>query len=190
MPNWCSNNLSITGPKDKIKALWDHAQKPEEEGGGLLRGMRPEPDYNKVDVMPTYPGIVGNNDPVEKSQSWWDWRVQNWGTKWEVSNEGLQYTENEDGIATISGWFESAWAPPVDAIAYFCDEQDDITARLAYYEPGMCFVGEWTSQEGDECYEYSEHNSKNVRDRIGAYLDDMWNISEELAQYEEEEQGE
>ena len=181
MPNWCSNNISITGPKDKIQALWDQAQKPEEEGGGLLTGMRPMPEF-KEPVPDPFTGQVEAGMP-----DWWNWRVSNWGTKWEVSNEGLEYTDNGDGTATISGWFESAWAPPVEAFAYYCNEQPDITATLSYYEPGMCFVGKWTSETGDECYEYGGHGSKTVRDVIGAELDDEWNISEELAQYEEEE---
>ncbi len=185
MPNWCSNNITITGPKDKIKVLWEQAQKPEDQGGGLLRGLRPEPDYSKVDVLPTYPQIVGNNEPVDKGQSWWDWRVQNWGTKWEVSHEGLQYTEDGD-TATISGWFDSAWSPPCDACAYYIDDNEGVSITLHYYEPGMCFVGKWDNGD-DECYEYGGLDSKTVRDAIGAELDDMWNIAEELAQYEEEE---
>ena len=175
MPNWCSNNISITGPKDKIKALWEAAQKPEEDGGGLLQAMRPMPKFD--------------NDGNDVMPNWWNWRVANWGTKWELSTEGLGYTEEGD-TATISGWAESAWAPPVEAFAYFCDEQPDITATLSYYEPGMCFVGKWTSESGDECIEYGGFTSKNVRDAIGAELDDEWNVSEQMAEWEEENEEE
>ena len=27
MPNWCSNDITISGPESKIKALWESAQK-------------------------------------------------------------------------------------------------------------------------------------------------------------------
>jgi hypothetical protein len=175
MPNWCNNSVSITGPKDKIKVLWEAAQKPEEQGGGLLQAMHPMPEFKTDggDVMP----------------NWWNWRVSNWGTKWEVSAEGLEYSEDGD-TATITGWFDSAWAPPVTAFEVYSEVNPDVVARLSYHEPGMCFVGTWTSELGDECHEYSDCDSRTVRDTIGAELDDEWNISEELAQYEEEEDSE
>ena len=183
MPNWCSNNFSITGPKEKIRALWDQAQKDEESGGGLLTGMRPMPEFKEPVPCP----ITGKVDAT--MPDWWNWRVANWGTKWEVSTEGMQYTEDGD-TATIAGWFESAWSPPVEAFAFYCDEQDDVSAKLSYYEPGMCFVGEWTSDGGDECIEYNEFTSKTVREGIGEYLDDMWGISESMAEWEEENEEE
>lgn len=171
MPNWCSNNFKITGPRAKIKALWDQAQKPEDQGGGLLQGLHPMPNLpdNNDDVMP----------------NWWNWRVANWGTKWDVTTEGMEYSEDGD-TATIQGWFESAWAPPVNAFAFYCDEQPDITARLSYFEPGMCFVGVWDNVDGDTYHEYSSHDSNTVRDAIGDELDDEWNVSQQMSEWEEE----
>ncbi len=174
MPNWCSNTIEITGPKAKIKALWEQAQKDEESGGGLLNAMNPMPKFD--------------NDGNDTMPNWWNWRVSNWGTKWEVSSEGLSYSEDDD-TATISGWFDSAWSPPCDACAFYLDENDDVSITLYYYEPGMCFVGKWHDGD-DDFYEYGGCDSKTVRDFIGAELDDQWNISEELAQYEEEEGSE
>lgn len=177
MPNWCSNGIKITGPKDKIKALWDQAHQHEAAGGGLLQSMNP---------MPAAVGDDNTQDSV--MPDWWSWRVNNWGTKWEVSNEGLEYSEDGD-TATISGWFDSAWSPPCNACAFYIDENPEVSITLHYYEPGMCFVGKW--EDGvDECHEYGGESSKTVRDAIGVELDDYFNISEELAQYEEEEDGE
>lgn len=174
MPNWCSNTFEITGPKDKIKALWEAAQKDEESGGGLLQAMHPMPKFETEgdDTMP----------------NWWNWRVDNWGTKWEVSTEGMEYSEDGD-TATISGWFDSAWAPPTQAFAQYGYRNEDVLLKLSYYEPGMCFVGKFACQDGvddDEYYEYGDCDSKTVRDVIGAELDDEWNISESMAEWEEE----
>lgn len=76
MPNWCNNSITITGPRDKIHTMWRQAIKPEEQGGGLLRGICPEPEY----AEPTEGQVMPD---------WWNWRVSNWGTKWEISSEGL-----------------------------------------------------------------------------------------------------
>jgi hypothetical protein len=178
MPNWCSNNLEVTGPVEKVRALWDAAQKDEEVGGGLLQALRPMPADLKDTTSPS------------EGPNWYDWRVTNWGTKWEVSNEGLEFSEIGNGLAQIIGHFESAWAPPTRAFAQYGYENEDVKVILSYYEPGMQFVGRFCVEQGeedDEYYEYGEESSDTVRDVIGADLDDEWNISEELAEYEDQE---
>ena len=40
MPNWCNNNIDITGPAKTINALWKAATAEE---GGLLNAMVPMP---------------------------------------------------------------------------------------------------------------------------------------------------
>ena len=37
VPNWCANHVEITGPKEKIKDLFDIAK----NGDGLLEAMAP-----------------------------------------------------------------------------------------------------------------------------------------------------
>jgi hypothetical protein len=49
----------------------------------------------------------------------------------------------------------------------------------------MGFVGKW--EDGcDEYYELSGENSQTVRQAIGDELDDIFGISESMAEYEEE----
>jgi len=60
---------------------------------------------------------------------------------------------------------------------------------LYYYEPGMGFCGKW--QDGDDEYiEYTDENSETVRAAIGDELDDMFGISESMADYEAENEEE
>ena len=186
MPNWCNNSIEIVGPRDKIRALWAQAQKDEESGGGLLRGLRPEPKYEEVAVDSEYAAMP----------DWYNWRVSNWGTKWEISTEGLEFEEDEDGNydngglgphARITGWFDSAWAPPIQACAAYAEANPDVRIMLDYHEPGMCFVGRAVCEDGDltdDYYEYSGYNSTTVRDAIGEELDDFWNISKQMAEWE------
>lgn len=200
MPNWCSNSIEIVGPRDKIRELWAQATKDEGEGGGLLRGLRPEPNYEEVDVEPAFPSIKGNNDPVDKSQSWWDWRVTNWGTKWEISVEGLEFEEDKDGsvdgelYARITGWFDSAWSPPCNAFEFYANQNPDVRLTLDYYESGMGFVGRAEFIDGvmmsDEYYDIGGYTSKDIRGLIGDHIDDMWNISESMAEWEAENEEE
>jgi hypothetical protein len=54
-----------------------------------------------------------------------------------------------------------------------------------YYEPGMQFVGKWDNG-ADDCYEYGGATADTVRDMIGEELDDYFCISEQMADWEEE----
>lgn len=146
MPNWCNNSITIQGPIETIKTLWTDAQ----EADGLLTAMVPQPE----DMFHGNLGEAERKECEEKGiPNWYDWNVANWGTKWDVSLEGLEFIDNGDGTAYISGWFDSAWAPPIDAYEHFADMMDNCSIEASYYEPGMNFGGFWSTEHGDECFE-------------------------------------
>ena len=166
MPNWCSNNFSITGNTESIKDLWEAAQTAGPDGGfGLLNAIAP----------------IGD----------WDYgtAVETWGTKWDVSDEGLEYTDNGDGTASISGWFDSAWAPPIGAYEQLAADFDSCIIEASYYEPGMDFAGFWSSENGDEYLE-NLHDEYLIppehRSDLYNRLDDEYNLSEQFAEWDEE----
>ena len=136
MPNWCNNTITISGPKAKIKAVWDQAN---QQDGGLLSAMSPPPEN-------MFKGSLGQKEQQECLEqgipNWYDWQSSNWGTKWDVSTEGLEYVEDGE-TATITGWFDSAWAPPVGAYETFSEANDDVTIDAWYEEGGMDFAGHW-----------------------------------------------
>ena len=139
MPNWCNNSITITGPKDKITALYNEAIKDRDANNqdqGLLHAMMPMPVE-----------LAGTTSPSEDGVDWYSWRVSNWGTKWEVSSEGLELSE--DGTE-ITGWFDSAWAPPIGAFEHYIRENEDVDLACYYEEPGMDFAGRW--HNGDDQY--------------------------------------
>ena len=138
MPNWCSNSITISGSTDTIKQLWDDAHVGDDFG--LLNAMVPMPK----ELDDTTKGTDGD------AVNWYDWRVQNWGTKWDVSDEGLEYVDNGDGTSVIQGWFDSAWAPPIEAYNTFLDDMDGCSIEATYEEGGMDFAGIYT--DGDDQY--------------------------------------
>jgi hypothetical protein len=119
---------------------------------------------------------------VEKD-NWYDWHVNNWGTKWDVGGDNYNVDIGNDGSSmTVS--FESAWAPPV---AWYEHMQEQGFGVIAYYyESGMCFAGKY-DESGDDSYEFSNMSSDDVRDMLPEDLDDMFAISECMAEYEDEE---
>lgn len=134
MPNWCNNSVTITGPAERIRALWTRASAGA-EGAALLNALRPMPEE------------------LHQGEAWYGWRVENWGTKWDIDLQGLEFEEFSDGMAAITGWFDSAWSPPIDAFQAYSNENPDVDMELKYFEPGMSFVGVWDSAGGDAYWE-------------------------------------
>ena len=174
MPNWCNNNIEITGPIDKIKALWDATQA---EDGGLLNAMVPMP----VELKDTVKG--SNGDAV----NWYDWAVTNWGTKWDVDLEGIEYTDNGDGTASISGYFDSAWAPPVDCYNRFLVDNDDCSITASYYECGCDFAGFYDNGDDEHLenlrdeYDLPEDQQSDLFKR----LDEEYGLSEQYDEWDQ-----
>ena len=175
MPNWCNNNIEITGPIDKIKALWDATQA---EDGGLLNAMVPMP----VELKDTVKG--SNGDAV----NWYDWSVTNWGTKWDVDSEGLEFWDNENLTATITGYFDSAWAPPIDCYNRFLADNPDFTITGSYYECWCDFAGFYDNGDDEHLenlrdeYDLPEDEQSDLFKR----LDEEYALSEQFDQYDDE----
>jgi len=188
MPNWCANKIKIKGHAKTVKQLWEDAV----ENKGLLSAIAPLPKILEGTTAPTPKDI----DPELQQKlvketgfdNWYDWQVAHWGVKWDVSTENLKFKDHGDGNATIEGWFDSAWCPPITAYEKLC-ERDGISGLQAFYEePNMCFVGFWDSESGDNFYDYADCTSKNFRDTIPQYIISHFNLSERFAEFEEDEE--
>jgi hypothetical protein len=147
MPNWCNNSITIQGSTETVETLWEEANK---EDSGLLNAMVPMP--------------VELNDTVSPSDgdNWYNWRTTNWGCKWDVSLEGLEFTNNHDGTSSITGWFDSPWAPPIEAYNTFLDDMDGCSLSATYEEGGMDFAGIY--EDGED--QYLEGISDLAREKV------------------------
>jgi hypothetical protein len=184
MPNWCDNNLYISHPDKKMmeKALnaWNEKK--------FLSTLVPEPDYTKVKVKPTFGsrGVAPSPEFVDPETAWWDWRVQNWGTKWDIGWEDYQDKAelNEDNALFVN--FQSAWSPPLDAYATLVEMGYSI--RAYYFEGGCAFCGKW--EDGiDEGYslDFPDKGSpvEWIQEHIPKDIDDEMAISESYSDWEE-----
>ncbi len=162
MPNWCNNSIKITGPVAAVKGLWEQAQDNwKNEQYGLLDAMVPMPEALKGT---TSPSPDDDSQPeVDGYTNWYDWCVANWGCKWDINNEGIEFEDTEDGYATISGWFESAWAPPIEAYNTFLENNDSMEIYATYEEGGMDFAGIYDNGDDDYMEGISEPCERIVR---------------------------
>ena len=187
MPNWCNNSVEIrhTDPA-MIKRAHDALER-----GEFLNEFHPVPPDLKIVA-----GRVGDDEDAEQQAlvlqenanrakygytNWYDWCVNEWGTKWVVGDEGSA-TLNEDGSLTAS--FDSAWAPPIEAYRVLEDLGFEIKAY--YFEGGMMFAGIYEDGD-DDYYEVGSMNSSEAFDLLPEDLNEMFGISEQIEEYESEE---
>ena len=196
MPNWCDNQVTITGPNSVIDKI-EKIVKEEKDDQGLLNFMRPMP--KELDGTTSPSSSADKPQPmVEGFDCWYDWRVENWCTKWEVSEfYGVDRQHLNDSLdeSTISFGFSSAWAPPTGAYTRFitsmAEKNLDVSLKAYYHEGGCDFAGCWDNGD-DECIAPSDYKSDDDfwQDGIGSTLDDMFNITESMAEYEAEQEAE
>jgi len=198
MPNWCDNQLSITGPNSVIDKIEKIVKEDDShENNGLLNFFHPMPKELEGTTSPS--SSADKPQPmVEGFDCWYDWRCENWSTKWEVCEfYGVDRQHHEAGksglslTSTITFGFSSAWAPPINAYEKFLENNSDCSVRAFYYEGGCDFMGEWNNGV-DDCYAPSDYKSTDDfwQDGVGSTIDDLFNITESMAEYEAEQEAE
>jgi len=190
MPNWCNNVLEISHVSKDMMARVIKSAEAKGDEPGLLGEFFPCP--KELQIVAGFVGPKGSpeQDALELQEdlnikkfgykNWYDWQVNEWGTKWDICEPTIDV--QDDGYqATLS--FDTAWAPPVQAYAKL--EELGFTIKAYYYEPGMCFAGIYEDGH-DDCIEYSSMDSSQVAESFPKELDEMFCISESMAEYEAE----
>ena len=183
MPNWCYNTVELTHEDPKMIARARAAFLDK----GLLNEFVPIPEELKIVA-----GCLGEGAEqtaleaqearnLEKHgyRNWYDYCVNEWGTKWDVG--GQEVNDIPNGVILT---FDSAWAPPTFAYDKLLDLGFEV--RAMYYEPGMGFCGVWDNGQDDE-YSLGGLNSDEVAELLPPELDEAYGISESIAEYEDEE---
>jgi len=188
MPNWCNNVIELAHEDPEMIARADRALRD----GTFLNEFIPVP--KELNIVA---GRVGDDsDPKqieleaqEKANlekygysTWYDYCVNEWGTKWDVGGDGIEPMIKDN---TLTASFDSAWAPPCVAYEKLLDLGFEV--RAYYYEGGMAFCGVWDNGS-DDFYEIGGMKAVDVADMLPSELDDMFCISESMAEYEEEEE--
>lgn len=135
MPNWCDNGLTLSHQnKEKIDAL--EACLKDDQGGEVFYHLRPRPD--------------------SEEENWYDWNCQNWGTKWDLNT--IDWERQDDNTIWIS--FETAWSPPIALYDYLTEQGWEIEAY--YHESGCAYCGKYTTEDGDEYFEYDFRDRASI----------------------------
>ena len=164
MPNWCTNNLTVRGAD--AQTIVESITKDE----GFFNTIIPMPEELRNTESPNK---VSSDDMIEKygSADWYQWALDNWGTKWDCSTPMVDHVAEDELIIT----FDTAWGPPIGV--YEALERRGNFVEATYYEPGMGFVGKYTDGN-DETFDV---------DDCPEYLDEIYGITETRLAYERED---
>jgi hypothetical protein len=190
MPNWCNNFVTLEHEDPAmIKRAYDALER-----GEFLNEFIPVPK----ELTETMSGSYGDEAKQAELEAqtraniekfgygnWYDYCVGEWGTKWDVGEQGASDIHPEGKILTAS--FDSAWSPPVAAYEKLVDMGFKVNA--VYYEGGMAYAGQWVDGS-DDFYDLSGMKSAQVAADLPSEIDEMFNISESMAEYEAEEEEE
>ena len=188
MPNWCNNNLTLTHEDPAmIKRAYDALER-----GEFLNEFIPVPEDLQITS-----GFLG--DPVEQKElerktaenvkkygygNWYDYCVGEWGTKWDVGQDGASDI-HPDG-KTLHTYFDSAWAPPVNAYDKLVELGFGVNAM--YHEGGMGFAGIY-DEHGDQEINLEGMSADEIEQEYPE-LDEAFGISESIREYEADNEEE
>jgi len=185
MPNWCNNYLELEHDDPEMITRAKQAF----NDGRLLDEFVPVPKDLHIVA-----GCVGDPDEQKKLEedtarnvathgygNWYDYCVNEWGTKWDVGGDG--YTASDDGPNATTMVFDSAWAPPCQAMEKFMDL--GFRVKLYYYESGMCFAGCF-DENGDDFYELNDMTIDEIEAQLPYEIDVKFCIVDGMREWEED----
>jgi len=159
MPNHCYNRVTFYAQYDGDKAC-DQIAKLKEifEGESVFPQIIPEPDWANTPLLTSdnrFGTKYGNDGelPILQTdrfgqhlmfqstgitdQRWYDWRVQNWDTKWDAYD--LEVVDDDEEQLEVR--FNTAWSPPEAICEKIREDYPDVSVSWFYDEPGCEIAG-------------------------------------------------
>ena len=160
MPNHCYNRVTIYGDDTEDSRRYIAELKEIFEGESVFPQIIPEPDWantplmsrdvkglvydrGKVGELPIQPTSEnGHYVPFFQSTDrqddrWYDWRLQNWGTKWDAYDVSV----DDDDPDQLEVSFNTAWSPPEAICSALREQYPDLSVSWFYDEPGCEIAG-------------------------------------------------
>lgn len=188
MPNWCDNSVILSHDDPKMIKRAVKAFKK----GEFLSEFIPVPkalteviagSYGDEDKQAALEAATEYNRATYGYGNWYDFSVGEWGTKWDVGSNGGGVDQLDANSVRLI--FESAWSPPVQAYYKLVELGFNVEAK--YYEPGAAFAG-WFYDGNDDSYDLSGMTAEQAKEELPQELDEEFGISENMRDWEEEQE--
>lgn len=189
MPNWCSNQLTITGSPKEIAKLIKKVEITKSEATD-----------NHLESIFSCHRIIPR--PINKQDDWYEWNVANWGSKWDLNDVTLR---GDVDSKEITYYFESAWSPISPVVEALAKEFKKLSFAYTFYETGSDYWGEVEYKKGEvvseeggdvssagcERLEYLmglHHYCANCYDQVECYGDKTPNLCEDCLANDDDEE--
>jgi len=156
MPNHCYNRVTFysgnTEDVAKLKKIF--------EGEQVFGQIIPEPDWPNTPLMTSQNKSLYSNelkgtdgelpqkveDPFQRyvfkstghaDDRWYDWRVQNWDTKWDAYDLSV----DDDDPEQLEVSFNTAWSPPEAICSAIREQYPHVSVSWFFDEPGCEIAG-------------------------------------------------
>ena len=163
MPNHCHNRVTIYGAGNdtdetraqiaKLKQIFEDENcfgqiipEPDWANTPLMSSDMPKYDWDKpkgkVGELPQYVDGFGGKmlrfqSTGQQDDRWYDWRVQNWDTKWDCYD--VEITDDDPDQLEVQ--FNTAWSPPEAVCTELREQYPDLSVSWFYDEPGCEIAG-------------------------------------------------
>lgn len=134
MPNHVINHVTFDSRFDEIKEY--------------VKGENGIFDFNKIVSMP--PNIEDSKGELGGFPLWYEWSVENWGTKWNC----YEQEHSHDGFQ-----FQTAWDTPLPALESLSDAFPDVKITVQYAD----------EDTGNNCGTYVLQNGSIIEQEEGDY---------------------
>src|SRR3990167_965357 len=155
MPNWCSNDITVSGSREDLKEFEKWFNEEFYKEGDL--------NYEAVTPYPIVYWIKDNiKSDIYKSDGYnsggHDWCNNNWGTKWEgVGCSGLIVRKRSMIFS-----FDTAWSPSIPITNKLSQGFPNLKFTHKFYECCAGYKGKYTAK-GGLCLENEEDNYRGDR---------------------------
>jgi len=166
MPNWCSNEVTIYADReeDLTRLLSMATQLPYDEDDDAEDKASP---FRMESILTTPAELLEDNS----DNGWYNWRVKNWGCKWDMS--GVELEEiciDTQGRYYIDLRYQTPWSPNIEFWKHVCN-LGPFTVEMRYLEEGIGYIGETTIKK-DSVDDYCITVTSEMLQSVGAVLDD------------------
>jgi hypothetical protein len=165
MPNWCYNTLIVSGSAKEVeKFVLENQGKGEDP---LL--------FSKSVPEPTYEGYTDSSSKTDPDglPDWCQWRLANWGTKWEPNSAGSVVIEehkiNNQPIKTANYQFETAWGPADVWFKRVIVKYKNLKFCLTYSEEGGDFGGAFVAVGGKIAGHAEDESMSYIPSKLGRF---------------------
>lgn len=142
MPNWCYSQLTVSGePKQLHKFLKEVERTPIEANSHYEASKFA---FNRIIPMP--------DELLYQGDDWYNWRNQNWLTKWECAIDYETTDEWEGGEVRFD--YRTAWSPPEPIMQEVIKKYPKLSFHWTYWEESYEYWGDVTGSKGNFILNY------------------------------------